>query len=45
MLAAGISEGRARLHLAAGRILMDGVVVADAGQLAPPPARIVIANR
>lgn len=44
LLAAGISESRARLHLAAGRIQMDGIVVTDSGQLAPPPARIVIAN-
>jgi hypothetical protein len=44
MLAAGISESRARLHLAAGRVMVDGAVVNDAGQLAPPPARIVISS-
>lgn len=44
LLAAGMRESRARLHLAAGRIRMDGIVVTDTGQLAPPPPRIVIAN-
>lgn len=45
MLAAGISKDRARQHLAAGRVLVDGEPVTAPDHLAAPPARIVIAAR
>lgn len=41
MLAASLSEDRARQHLAAGRVLVDGEPATAADHLATPPARIV----
>ena len=45
LLAAVISEDRARAQLAEGVVLVDGEPVTDPDQPAPPPARIVIAGR
>lgn len=44
MIAAGICADRIEYHLGAGRITVDGVVVTDPYQPAPPPARVVIAG-
>lgn len=41
MMAMGLSEDRARQHLADGRVLVDGEVVTDPDQPASAPARIV----
>jgi hypothetical protein len=40
--AAGISEERIQQHLRGGLIRLDGQVVTDLDQPAPPPARPVI---
>jgi hypothetical protein len=45
MLAAGISPSRAERHLAAGRVIVDGVRVTDRDAPAAPPARIVLRAR
>jgi hypothetical protein len=42
MLAAGISPPRIERHLAAGRVIVDGVRVTDPDTPAAPPARIVL---
>jgi hypothetical protein len=45
MLAAGISEDRARAHLVAGRVRLDGETVTDPGRPAPVGTRIVVAGQ
>jgi hypothetical protein len=45
MLGAGISEARARQHIAAGAVRVDQEPVTSADPLAEPPARIVIYPR
>lgn len=42
MTAAGINPARARQHLAARRVQVDGMVVSDPDAPAPAPARIVL---
>lgn len=45
MLAAGISEDRARAHLEAGRVRLDGDVVTDPNTPAPPGTRPLLAGQ
>lgn len=42
MVSAGISEDSVRQHHRAGAIQLDGEVVTDLDQPAPPPAAIII---
>jgi hypothetical protein len=42
LLAAKISEARARMHLAAGAVRVNNQVVSDPSAPAAPPARIVL---
>lgn len=44
MLAAGINADRARAHLEAGRVQVDGETATDSDAPAPAGARIVIAG-
>jgi hypothetical protein len=45
LLAAGMSEDRARQHLEAGVVLVDGEPASGPDQPAPPPARVMIAGQ
>jgi hypothetical protein len=42
LLAAGIADDRARAHLAAGLVRVDGEVADGPDHPAPPPSRLVI---
>jgi hypothetical protein len=42
LLAAGLSTERIERHLSAGQVRVDGQVVTDPYQPAPPPGRVVI---
>jgi hypothetical protein len=42
LVAAGLSQERIEQHLTAGRVRVDGELVADPDRLAPPPARLVL---
>ena len=42
LVTAGLSEERIELHLAAGRVRVDGELVTDLDRPAPPPARVVL---
>jgi hypothetical protein len=45
LISAGISEERARDHLAVGRIRLDGEVVTDPATPAPPGTRPVVTGQ
>ena len=42
LIAAGIADDRARAHLAAGLVRVDGEVADEGRPPAPPPSRVVI---
>ena len=42
LVAAGLARERIEQHLAAGRVRVDGELVADLDRPAPPPARVVL---
>ena len=42
LVGAGLSRERIEQHLAAGRVLVDGELVAHPDRPAPPPARVVL---
>jgi hypothetical protein len=42
LITAGLSEQRIEQHLAAGRVRVDGELLQDLDQPAPPPARVVL---
>jgi hypothetical protein len=42
LIAAGIAQDRARRHLAAGSVRVDGQVVTDPAAAAPVPSRVVL---
>ncbi len=44
MMAMGLSEDRARSHLAEGRVQVDGQVITDPDHPAAPPARVVFSQ-
>jgi len=42
LVGAGLSQERIEQHLTAGRVRVDGELVADPYRPAPPPARVVL---
>jgi hypothetical protein len=42
LVGAGLSQERIEQHLTAGRVRVDGELVTDLNQPAPPPARVVL---